>query len=83
MNNLAPAEYQNVRYYVSQIYILEGAIFGASGTLNVRQAAAFIRNPREMRERRSLYRNSRRELCTMVGVPPGPDLGDGGLSMVV
>ena len=76
MNNLAPAECQNVRYLVTQCYTLESAIWGASGTLNVDQAAVFKRNSNEVRDRKGLFNMIRRELCAAVGVPPGPNLGN-------
>lgn len=77
MNNLAPAECQNVRYIVTQLYNLESAIWGASTTLNVGAAGPFTRNPNEVRERKGLFNQVRRELCNVVGVPSGPNLANG------
>lgn len=83
MNNLAPAEFQNVRYYLSLLYLREADVQGAAATLGTNQAAVWTRNPHEVRDRRRLYNATRREFCTIVGVAPGPNLGDGQPSLVV
>lgn len=83
MVNLRPEEFQVARLYLSQLYPLETAITTASATLNVDQAGPFKRNAAEMRERRALFDGWRRRLCGFLGVPSGPDLGDGGLRLVV
>lgn len=77
MNNLAPAELQNARYYLTQLYPLEAAIWGASGTLNVDTAAVFKRNANEVADRTRLFKNICATLCNIVGVPPGPNLSTG------
>lgn len=83
LNNLAPAEYQNARFLLSQCYPLEQAVWSASDTLNVEQAGPFRRNKNEMRERRQLFNATRRALCDALGIPPGPALGDGSVTLVV
>jgi hypothetical protein len=83
MNNLAPAEIANVRYRLSLLYVIEAAKAASFATLNVAAAGSFIRNRNELRDREAQYRGERRELCNAVGVPPGPDLGNGSLSKVI
>ena len=77
LNNLAPAEAQTVRYYVSTLYGLESAVPGASGNLDTDQAAVWKHNKDEVRDRAGLFDNWRRRLCGFLGVPPGPDLASG------
>jgi len=74
MNNLAPAELQQVRLYLSQLYPLETAILGASDNLDTAQAAVWHHNPREVADRMDLYTTWRRRLCGFFGLPPGPDI---------
>jgi hypothetical protein len=77
MSNLAPAELQNVRSYLSQLYPIETALFGSYQTLNVDEAGPFKRNANEVANRAGQLDMMRRRLCTLVGVPPGPDLSGG------
>jgi hypothetical protein len=77
LNNLAPAEFQIVRYYVSTLYGLESAVPGASGNLDTDQAAVWTHNKDEVRDRARLFDNWRRRLCGFLGIPPGPDLASG------
>lgn len=74
MNNLAPAEYQNVRYLLSLLYPIEMAIAGMFSTINVQVAAVFTRNPKELRDRKEQFNYQRFELCSVMGTPPGPQL---------
>ena len=83
MNNLAPAEYQNVRYLLSVLYPIEAALKGRYQTLNVSAAGPFTRNRNEVRDARADFDENRRDLCAAVGVPPGPLLGDAGIRVVV
>ena len=83
MNNLAAAEYQNVRYRLSLLYPIETAIAAAYTTLNVDQAAAFKRNANEIAAREGHFANECRKLCQVVGVVPGPNLSVSGGQMAV
>jgi hypothetical protein len=74
MNNLAPAELQNVRYLITQLYTLESAVWGASANLDTDQAAVWKHNKQEVADRERLLRLHRGRLCAFMGVPPGPDL---------
>jgi len=77
LDNLAPAEAQTVRYYISTLYGLESAVLGASGNLDTDQAAVWKHNKDEVRDRAGLLDNWRRRLCGFLGIPPGPDLASG------
>lgn len=83
MNNLSAAEYQVVRFQLANCYALENALYGASTNLDTAAAAVWTRNPKELAERRELFRYACRQLANRVGVPPGPDLGDGQMRVVV
>jgi hypothetical protein len=83
LNNLAPAEYQVVRQFLSQLYPLETAVVGAGANLDTDQAAVWKHNPNEVRDREGLYRNIRMKLCGFLGLPAGADLGSGGVSFVI
>jgi hypothetical protein len=79
MNNLAPAEFQNVRYRLSVLYPIETALDGMYSTLEVDVAASFTRNASELEDRRRHFDARRTALCEAVGIPPGPLLrGDSG-----
>ena len=60
--------------YLANLTLLEADIPGARVTLNVAKAAAFTRNPEEMRERRALFLDWRVRLCQFMGIPTGPYL---------
>jgi hypothetical protein len=83
MNNLAPAEFANVRYWLSLLYPLESAIPAASANLDTERAAVWFHNKNEIADRTRLFDYSRRQLCGMVGVPPGPLLEAGAAGAIV
>lgn len=64
--------------YLANLSTLEAAIPGAGGNLDTAQAAVWIRNANEVRDRQRLFDLWRRQLCGFLGVPPGPALGAGG-----
>lgn len=72
MNNLAPAELQNVRERLAAIFPVQTALDSMYANLQVSVAAAFTRNPKELADRRAHLAALRVELCDAVGVPPGP-----------
>ena len=74
MNNMAPAEYANIRYILAQLYTLEAAVWGAGANLDTDQAAVWKHNRDEIAHREGLFSLHRRRLCSLLGVPPGPDL---------
>lgn len=83
MNNLQPAEYSNVRYYLNFLYQLETALFNAQTNLDTDQASVWKHNKQEVADREGMFRMFRNRLCTLVGVPPGPLLSDGGNSSAI
>jgi hypothetical protein len=78
MNNLAPAEYQVVRYHLNFLVQLEVALVSASNNLDTDQASVWKHNKQETADRRALYHEWRMHLCRNLGVPPGPALGGSG-----
>ncbi len=74
MNNLAPAEYQNIRYRLTFLYLREAEIEGAGANLDTDKASVWTHNRAEVAHRTGLFNQGRRALCTLLGVPPGPDL---------
>jgi len=83
LNNLAPAEEQVVRGYLSTLYALEGAVPQAGGNLDTDQASVWTRNADEVRDRQNLLDDWRQRLCGFLGLPPGPGLATGGITLVV
>lgn len=74
MINLAPAEFAIIRQFLTNLYTLETNLMTMSSTLNVDQAAAFKRNPKERQERHAEMRYWCVRLCGFMGIPPGPGL---------
>ena len=72
MNNLAPAEYANVRFRLSLLTPIEAALAAMYATINVAGAGPFTRNALEYEDRQRHYSGMRRELCAAVGITPGP-----------
>lgn len=83
LNNLAPAEEQVVRNFLNTLGSLESAIPTAAGNLDTDRASVWTHNPDEVRDRQKLFDDWRRRLCGFLGVPPGPALVDGGITLVV
>jgi len=83
LNNLASAEEQVVRGYLSTLSTLETAVPQSGGNLDTDQASIWTHNTDEVRDRRNLFDDWRRRLCGFLGVPPGPALTDGRITLVV
>jgi hypothetical protein len=64
LNNLTPTEAVVIQQYLTQLRTLETAIPGAGDNLGTDQAAVWYHNRNEVRDRMSLYRVWRQELCT-------------------
>ncbi len=62
-----------VTTYLTPLYTLETAITGAGANLDTDQAAVWVHNKNEVRDRDALFANWRRKLCAFLGVPPGPE----------
>ena len=83
LNNMAPAETQNIRYILAQLYPLESAIWGAGANLSTDIAAVWTHNKNEVVDRTKLFTQIRRHLVSLLGVPPGPNLQSGGFNVVI
>jgi len=84
LNNMSAEEESVVRAtYLANLTTLETAIVGASANLDTAKAAVWEWNSNEVRDRTALFDQWRRKLCGFLGVPPGPELGDGGMRITV
>jgi hypothetical protein len=83
LNHLAAAEETALRTYLTQLAALEAAILTASENLDTSSASVWTHNPNEQRDRDALYDGWRRRLCGFLGIPPGPDLKDKRIRVVL
>jgi hypothetical protein len=83
MNNLSEPEAAVVRRYLDTLVSFENAIPLSSENLDTDQAAIWTRNREELRDRSGLFDGWRRRLCGFFGVPVGPAMSDGSISLVV
>lgn len=67
-----------VNTYLTNLYTLESAIPGASNNLDTDEASVWKHNKNEVRDRFALFDAWRKRLCAFMGVPPGPNMEDGG-----
>jgi len=66
-----------INTYLTPLYTLETAIFGAGDNLDTDQAAVWTRNKSEVADRSKLFDSWRRRMCGFLGFAPGPALGNG------
>jgi hypothetical protein len=78
MNLRAEEETTLISVYLTPLYTLETAIFGAGDNLDTDQAAVWTRNKTEVSDRSKLFDQWRRRMCGFLGFAPGPALGSGG-----
>lgn len=86
MNTLGASEETVARTFLANLTALESDIMGATGVrtnLDTAQAAVWTHNKNETRDRRNLFNGVRRDFCAFLGIPAGPALGAGGISIVV
>ena len=83
LTNARPEEFQVIRQYLTTLYGLETAIYASGANLDTDQAAVWHHNKAEVQDRTALYVQARRAFAGFLGVPPGPDLGDGTMRRVV
>lgn len=83
MNNLSDAEAAVVSRYLITLRGLEAAVPRSAENLDTEQAAVWTHNRDETRDRIRLFDDWRRRLCGFLGLPAGPALTDGGISLVV
>jgi hypothetical protein len=77
LSNLTPTEAAGVQTYLTNLRTLEAAIPAAGANLDTDQAAVWVHNKNEVKDRMDLYRTWRSELCAVLGIPPGPYLKTG------
>lgn len=77
LSNLTATEAATVQTYLTNLRTLEAAIPAAGANLDTDQAAVWVHNPYEIRDRLALYRVWRSELCGVLGIPPGPYMKTG------
>ena len=83
LTNLSASETVIARRYLANIISLELAVPAASDSLDTNQAAMWTRNTNELGDRIRLLDEWRRRLCGFLGVPSGPALSSGMVSLVV
>jgi hypothetical protein len=81
LNNMAPEEEVVTRNYLTTLNTLETAIPNTGANLDTAKAAVWEHNPNEQADRERLFLSWRKKLCGFLGVPPGPELTDGGSSL--
>ena len=68
----------------TSLYALEAALYGTTANLDTEQAAVWTHNKNEMRDRKRLFDQMRRDLCDFIGIEPGPGLtGNSGTMRIV
>ncbi|SRR5579859_229837 len=78
LTNLRPEnETTLINIHLANLATLEQAIYGTTANQDTAVAGIWTRNPQELAERKSLYRYARLELCSFLGVAPGPMLQGG------
>lgn len=78
LRNLTATEANVVLQKLSELRALEAAVPATSSNLDTDQAAVWTHNRNELRDRMGLYTTWRRELCSFLGIPPGPRMGQAG-----
>ncbi|MBZ6386792.1 hypothetical protein [Pantoea piersonii] len=77
LNTLRPEEEAIVAGYLATLAGLEIGITRAADNLDTDKAAVWQRNRSEVADRTRLYNQWRRQLCGLLGIPPGPTLDNG------
>ena len=58
--------------FLPALNAMEAGIAASVELVNTKQAAVFVRNENELRERAAMYHWQRVALCHFLGLPPGP-----------
>src|SRR4051794_2475771 len=66
-----------INTYLTPLALREQEIQGAASNLDTAEAAVWKRNQSEVSDRIGLFNWLRRDLCTFLGFPPGPQLATG------
>ena len=83
LNNLSTPELSVARRYIATLISLEVGIPASAANLDTDQAAVWSRNPNELRDRTRLFDDWRRRFCGFLGVPPGAELNDKSITLIV
>lgn len=84
INNCTPSEENVVRtVYLANLGTLETDIIGSRANLDTDQAAVWIHNKNEVADRTKLFNQTRRDLCSFLGIPIGQGIGEGGSMRLV
>ncbi|MBU3625727.1 hypothetical protein ICN48_05695 [Polynucleobacter sp. JS-Safj-400b-B2] len=85
LNNFRPEEEATLTtVFLARLYQLEtDQVDQTSQNLDTDEAAVWKHNKNEHRDRRALYFDFRRQMCGFIGIPPGPNLGGGGITVIV
>jgi hypothetical protein len=81
--HLSDSEMTVCRRYVATLTTLEMAVPAASENLDTDQASMWTRNKDELADRMQLFDEWRRRFCGFLGVPVGPELPGGTVTLVV
>ncbi|TPD93614.1 hypothetical protein FJP68_14595 [Pantoea vagans] len=81
LTSLRAEEEAIVMSYLTTLAGLESSITQAADNLDTDKAAVWQRNRSEVSDRTRLYNQWRRQLCGLLGIPPGPSLGNGTLTV--
>lgn len=77
LRTLREEEAAVVARYLDTLASLEAGISAAADNLDTDKAAVWQRNRSEVADRTRLYNQWRRQLCGLLGIAPGPSLGNG------
>jgi hypothetical protein len=85
LNHLSVGEETIIREtYLPRLGQLEADLFDQTReNLDTDAAAVWQHNPTEHRDRAALFDDLRQRFCGYLGTPPGPDLGERGLQVIV
>ncbi|WP_337021828.1 hypothetical protein [Pantoea anthophila] len=81
LTSLRAEEEAIVANFLVMLAGLESGITRAADNLDTDKAAVWQRNRSEVSDRTRLYNQWRRQLCGLLGIPPGPSLGNGTTSV--
>jgi hypothetical protein len=70
-----------VSVYLANLAVLEAAIYAAGANLDTESASVWKHNPDEVADRTKLFKQCRRDMCSFLGIDPGPGLGSGVLTV--
>lgn len=77
LTSLRAEEEAIIASFLVTLASLENGITRAADNLDTDKAAVWQRNRSEVSDRTRLYNQWRRQLCGLLGIPPGPSLGNG------